>query len=290
MQVETIHTKPSSSSKGTIVLLHGVCFGAWYWQNNFQPWFTNNGYDVISISYRNHGNSESKGSLRWRTINEYVEDVHSVVSKINGDVYLIGHSMGGFIVQHYLQKHPSANIKKAVLLCTVPANGIGGATWQVIKAYPFSFLKALFTFSFKPVFNNKQKAKKLMFAPAVSDALIDEVVPRMQDESFRAYLDMMFLNLPKVKPPGFVQPLTNNNPSGKTPEVYSVPLLIIGGEEDYLINKNALVKNAKQLRAELVMMKGGHNINLEEGWENVAERIEEFLKFLKPPGFRKASE
>jgi len=258
MQIETIHTKPSAPSKGTIVLLHGVCFGAWYWQTNFQPWFTQQGYDVIAISYRNHGRSEQKGSLRWRTINEYIEDVHSVVSTIKGDVYLIGHSMGGFIVQHYLQKHPSAKIKKAVLLCSVPASGISGATWQVIKAYPFSFLQALVTMSFKPVFNSKEKAKKLMFAPTVCDALIDDIVPKMQDESFRAYLDMMLLNLPERKPS-------------------PIPLLMIGGEEDFLIRKQSLQRNAQQLGAELVMMKGGHNMNLEEGWEVVALRIEDFI-------------
>jgi pimeloyl-ACP methyl ester carboxylesterase len=277
MYIETIHTKSSSTPKATIVLLHGVCFGAWYWQNNFQPWFSTQGYDVIAISYRNHGNSEKKGSLKWRTINEYVEDVHSVVSKMEGPVYLIGHSMGGFIVQHYLQKHPSPQIKKAVLLCTVPASGISGATLQVMKAYPFSFLKALCTFSFTPVFNSKQKAKKLMFAPTVSNTLIDEVVPRMQDESFRAYLDMMLLNLPKVKPPGFSNDLTNSNAAAKTPEVYPVPLLIIGGEEDYLISKKSLLKNAQQLHAKLVMMKGGHTINLEEGWKEVAKKIQEFF-------------
>lgn len=258
MLAETIHTKPSSPSKGTVVLLHGVCFGAWYWETNFQPWFTQHGYDVIAISYRNHGRSEQRGSLRWRTINEYVADVHSVVARIEGAVYLIGHSMGGFIVQHYLQKHPSPNIKKAVLLCSVPANGIGGATWQVIKTYPFSFFKALLTFSFKPVFNSKEKAKKLMFAPAVDDALIDEVVPRMQDESFRAYLDMMLLNLPSTKP-------------------VKVSLLMIGGTADYLIRPASLQKNAEQLGASLLMMNGGHNINMEEGWQQMAEKIEEFF-------------
>ena len=278
MQLEIIHTKPSSPSKGTIVLLHGVCFGAWYWETNFQPWFTQQGYDVIAISYRNHGKSEQKGSLRWRTIHEYIEDVRSVVSKLETEVYLIGHSMGGFIVQHYLQKYPSANIKKAVLLCSVPASGISGATWQVIKTYPFSFLKALLTFSFKPVFNSKEKAKKLMFAPAVNDALIDEVVPRMQDESFRAYLDMMLLNLPGRKPPGFASGILNNSAAHKTPEV---SLLMIGGTDDYLIRPASLQKNAQQLGAALVMMKGGHNINMEEGWERVAEKIEAFFSAEK---------
>jgi pimeloyl-ACP methyl ester carboxylesterase len=258
MFIETIHTKSSSSSKGTVVLLHGVCFGAWYWENNFQPWFTEKGYDVISISYRNHGSSEKRGSLKWRSINEYVEDVQSVVSKIEGDVYIIGHSMGGFITQHYLHKYPSLKIKKAVLLCTVPNNGIGGATLQVIKTYPFSFLKGLFTLSFIPVFNNYTKAKQLMFAEKFPDDELQPIVARMQDESFRAYLDMLFLNLPAAKST-------------------SVPLLLIGGENDFLIRPSSFKKFAKQVNAELVFMKGAHNINMEDGWEKVAERIEEFF-------------
>jgi len=259
MKIETIHIKSSSPSKGTIVLLHGVCFGAWYWENNFQPWFTQHGYDVIAVSYRNHGKSESKGSLRWQTINEYIEDIHSVVSKIEGTVYLIGHSMGGFLVQHYLLKHPSFKVKKAVLLCSVPASGIGGATWQVIKTFPFSFLKALATMSFVPVFNTYAKAKRLMFANHLPDTELRPVVARMQDESFRAYLDMMLLNLPATKPTG-------------------IPLLMIGGTDDFLVHPSALKKNARQLNAELVLIKGAHCINMEEGWERVAERIDLFFK------------
>lgn len=259
MFIETIHTKSSSPSKGTVVLLHGVCFGAWYWENNFLPWFAAHGYDAVAVSYRNHGNSKQKGSLKWRSINEYVEDVHSVVSTLGGDVYLIGHSMGGFLIQHYLQKHPSVKIKKAVLLCTVPASGIGGATWQVMKNYPFSFLHALVTFSFKPVFNTYPKAKRLMFAEHFPDAELQPIVARMQDESFRSYLDMMLLNLPAAKSTG-------------------VPLLIIGGENDFLVRPSSLKKNAQQLNAEFVLMKGAHNINMEEGWEKVAERIEEFFQ------------
>jgi pimeloyl-ACP methyl ester carboxylesterase len=209
------------------------------------------------MSYRNHGRSTHKGSLRWRTINEYVEDVRAVVSNITGDVYLIGHSMGGFLVQHYLQQHLSPQLKKAVLLCSVPASGIGGATWQVVKTYPLSFLKALLTLSFKPVFNSKDKAKKLMFAPAVPAELIDAIVPRMQDESFRAYMDMMLLTRPGTQP--------------------TIPVLLIGGTEDFLIREASLRKNALLLGATLLMMNGGHNINLEQGWEEVAEIIQEFF-------------
>jgi pimeloyl-ACP methyl ester carboxylesterase len=259
MQLEIIHTKPHSTSLGTIVLLHGVCFGAWYWETNFQPWFTTNGYEVISISYRNHGNSEKKGSLKWRSIKEYVEDVHSIVSAIQGNIYLIGHSMGGFIVQHYLQKHPSPQIKKATLLCTVPASGIGGATFQIIKHYPVRFFMALFTLSFLPVFNNEQRAKHLMFSKHFSDDTLHSFFPRMQDESFKAYLDMLLLHLPSINNTG-------------------VPLLMIAGADDFLISTSSVEKNAKQLGAAFEIVEGGHNINWEAGWEDLAEKIKDFFK------------
>lgn len=258
MQLEVIHTKPISPSKGTVVLLHGVCFAAWYWEDNFQPWFTTNGYEVIAISYRNHGQSEKKGSLRWRTINEYIEDIEQIVSKIQGPVYLIGHSMGGFLVQHYLGKHATSKIKRAVLLCTVPTAGIWGATWHIIKQYPFQFLMALLTISFKPVFKNEKRAGRLMFSPGFSKEKLKTIVPRMQDESFRANLDMLLLNLPY------------------TNYIYT-PLIVIGGKDDFMIPPSAIKKTAAKLHAEAYILNGGHNINMEDGWEKVAEQIEVFF-------------
>ena len=97
-----------------------------------------------------------------------------------------------------------------------------------------------------------------MFAPDVKDELINTVVPRMQDESFKAYLDMMLLSLPSTKPT-------------------SVPLLMIGGKDDFLISTSSIKKNANQLGAAFELMNGGHNINLEEGWEKIAEKIEFFF-------------
>jgi len=258
MLIETKHTKPISASKGTVVLLHGVCFAAWYWEDNFQPWFTANGYEVIAISYRNHGQSEKTGSLRWRTINEYIEDIEQIVSKIQGSVYLIGHSMGGFLAQHYLSKHATSKIKRAVLLCTVPTAGIWGATWQIIKHYPFQFLQALITMSFKPLFNNEKRAGRLMFSPGFSKEKLKTIVPRMQDESFRAYLDMLLLNLPY------------------TNYIYT-PLIVIGGKDDFMIPPSAIKKTAAKLHAEAYILNGGHNINMEDGWEKVAEQIEVFF-------------
>jgi pimeloyl-ACP methyl ester carboxylesterase len=120
MNLETIISKSKNdSSKGQVVLVHGACMGAWCWTDNFLPWFADNGYDVHAISLRNHAGSEKKGSLRFKSVKEYVEDLRQVIESLPGPVFLIGHSMGGFTIQHYLTQ-PGPKVQKAVLLCSSP--------------------------------------------------------------------------------------------------------------------------------------------------------------------------
>lgn len=259
MHIETIFQKNNQpESKGTVLLLHGVCFGAWYWEDNFLSWFAKKGYDVIAMSYRNHGNSESKGSIKWRRISEYLEDIHQVISTISGNIFIIGHSMGGFLTQHYLQKHQHPQIKKALLLCTVPAGGVGVASWQIIKTYPLQFIQALCRFSFLPVFKNQARTKKLMFSNNSAIEKLTPIINRMQDESFLAFLDMLLLNKPSTKK-------------------IKTPLLFIAAAQDFLISPVAIEKNANQLEADFLLVDGAHNINLEEGWENLGQKIAAFF-------------
>lgn len=259
LQLETHTTKPTGAAKGTIILLHGVCFSAWYWHNNWQPWFTEAGYEVISMSYRNHGSSEKKGALRWRRIKEYIIDVHQVVSHCNGPIYLIGHSMGGFIAQHYLQQFTNPCIKKTVLLCTVPYSGIIGATWQIARYYPGSLAKAVATLSFRPIFSSKQRVRQLLFSKNAPESLVAETMQGLQDESFLAYLDMLLLNLP-------------GRPK------HHVPLLYVAAENDFLIHVKALQKAAARSNARLLVCPGAHNLHMEAGWEPVADQIEQFFE------------
>ena len=116
MTLETIIARSKTPiSKGQVVLIHGACMGAWCWSDNFQPWFAEAGYDVYAISLRNHAGSEKKGTLRFKSVSEYVEDLQQIVETLPGPVYLIGHSMGGFIIQHYLSKN-----KKKIQNCDYP--------------------------------------------------------------------------------------------------------------------------------------------------------------------------
>lgn len=71
---------------------------------------------------------------------------------------------------------------------------------------------------------------------------------RLQDESYRAYLDMLGLSLPK---PGRVK----------------TPLLVLGGADDSLFLPKEIEATAE------VLPHMAHDMMLEEGWQAAADRI-----------------
>lgn len=260
MKLETIIAKSETPiSKGQVVLIHGACMGAWCWSDNFQPWFAGAGYDVYAISLRNHAGSEKKGSIRFKSINEYVDDLKQIIESLPGPVYLIGHSMGGFIIQHFLTQ-PNQKVIKAILLCSSPPQGNLSIIPRLLKDITIPFLKANLILSWLPIFKKKHNARKVMFSKDFPEEQLEKAILQMQDESFLAFLEMTALKLPdyrKVK----------------------TPMLIVGGEKDYLIPEKATRKMAELYKSDPFIVKNApHNLMMEPGWEKVAEKIETFIQ------------
>jgi pimeloyl-ACP methyl ester carboxylesterase len=64
---------------------------------------------VIALNLRGHGDSPVSKPLNKCTMADYVDDVRWVADTLPTTPVLIGHSMGGFIVQKYLERaaqHP----------------------------------------------------------------------------------------------------------------------------------------------------------------------------------------
>ncbi len=265
MELEILKKDPSvSEALGTIILVHGAWHSAVCWSDNFLPYFAEQGYRVLAPSLRNHGNSASNGALRWRRIREYVADIQQVVeTHSEGKTYLIGHSMGGHVVQKYLELNPNAPIEKAVLLCSVPPHGVWRATLKSIFKHPISFILVNLTWSLKPLINSKKKIKELFFTDKISENQLDTAFKNGQDESYLAYLDMLFLDLPK-------------------PQKINTPILVIGGTDDFIFNKKDVLATAKAYNTEGSFFENAaHNLFMEDGWEDVAKVILDFLNNQK---------
>ena len=122
MRLETIKEEPANDARSTPVLfVHGMSHAAWCWVEHFLPYFAQHGYVSHALSLRGHGSSEGRKRLRWTPLAEYVSDVAQVVDQMERSPVLVGHSMGGMIVQKYLELN---GVPAAVLLASAPPQDV----------------------------------------------------------------------------------------------------------------------------------------------------------------------
>jgi alpha-beta hydrolase superfamily lysophospholipase len=72
--------------------------------------------------------------LRTCSIADYLEDIYSVADTLTATPVMIGHSMGGFIVQTYLATHVAP---AGVLIASVPPRGHLRAQLRLIQRHPW---------------------------------------------------------------------------------------------------------------------------------------------------------
>lgn len=87
----------------TIVLLHGFCGSMSYWDNVATK--LSSEYRVILIDLRGHGNSSS--DVYPFTIDDLAKDLKEVLESLQvGQVYLFGHSLGGYVTLSLMEHFP----------------------------------------------------------------------------------------------------------------------------------------------------------------------------------------
>jgi pimeloyl-ACP methyl ester carboxylesterase len=254
LKLELITREPEADALPTpILFIHGAWHGAWCWDDNFLPYFSSQGYISHAMSLRGHGSSEGRERLFWTRIDDYVDDVAQVVEGMELPPILVGHSMGGHVVQKYLETHTAP---AAVLLAPVPKRGILGFVMRYTRRHPITFLKFLVTLKPYHAVSTPELTKEAFFSPDAAEEKVAECYARLQNESYRATMDMFFLNLPKPK------------------RVKKTPILVLGAADDlvFSIKEEEDTAFAYGLRAE-VCPDMAHDMMLEEDWQDVADRI-----------------
>jgi pimeloyl-ACP methyl ester carboxylesterase len=257
MNLEVIERAPNGPAHSIpLLFVHGMFVGAWCWDEFFLPFFAENGYRAVALSLRGHAGSEGHANMRWHSIDDYVKDVEQVVSQLGISPVIIGCSMGGFVTQKYLEKHDAP---AAVLLASAPPTTLLPMAARMILRNPLPLLEAIFTLRTHPVIKTPQLAHWLLFSPDFPEETLMKYYPKMEDESFRAFLDLLGLNLAH-------------------PKRVKAPLLVLGAENDWAIGPDtkatARAYNVKQE----ILPSVGHYMILEAGWKSAAERILAWLK------------
>lgn len=258
MNLEFLTYEPKSNPRPTpILFVHGAWHGAWCWAEHFLPYFAAHGYTAHALSLRGHGASAGRERLRWTSVADYVNDVAQVASQLPTPPILVGHSMGGLIVQKYLERHPAT---AAILLAPVPVHGVIKTVVRIITRHPLLFLKANLTLSLYPIISTPALTREAFFSTDLPAEPLDRYFARMQDESYRAFLDMLILNLP-------------------SPRRVKVQPFILGAANDTIFSRDEIEATARAYRTQAECFPGmAHDMMLEAGWQSVADRILAWLK------------
>ena len=243
-----------------LLFVHGMMHGAWCWDVHFLDYFAAHGFAAYAVNLRGHGASEGRETLRWTRIADFVDDVATAVRQLPSAPVLIGHSMGGFVVQRYLEDHDAPG---AVLLSSPPPSGAWRTSLRVARRRPFVFAKLNLTLSIRPLIATPELAREAFFSADVPDEELRGYWKQMQDESYRAFLDMVALDLPK-------------------PVRVNTPLLILGAARDNMLTPADIAVTARAYHSRFEIIPDvAHNSMLELCWERVAGRILDWLSERK---------
>jgi pimeloyl-ACP methyl ester carboxylesterase len=257
MQLEVLSREPATQTHTTpLLFVHGAWHGAWCWDEHFLPYFAEHGYSTHALSLRGHGASEGKQKLRWSSISRYVSDVVQVASQFEQPPVVIGHSMGGLVVQKYLETQPAP---AAVLLASVPPRGVIRSTLNIARHHPLAFLKTNATFTLYHIISTPALTQEAFFSKNMPPEQVKGYFALMQNEAYRAFLDMMIFNLPR-------------------PKRVKTPVLVLGGADDTIFTRKEVESTARAYRTQATIFPNtAHDLMLEAGWEAVAGTILEWL-------------
>lgn len=124
------------NNEKTYLLVHGAWHGAWCW-DKVVPFMFAKGYNVIAIDLPGHG--EDRSDPDDVTFEDYVSKVTTTAEQIEGQIILIGHSMGGTVISQAAELLGKEKVYKLVYLdAFLPQNGesVGSLARMIEETLP----------------------------------------------------------------------------------------------------------------------------------------------------------
>ncbi len=259
LDLEVLHREPAQPrSAPPLLFIHGAYVGAWCWDEYFLDYFADRGYHASALSLSGHGASNGRDRLNWLSLRDYVDDVIKVVRTMPQPPVLIGHSMGGMVIQKYLEKR---HVPAVVLMASVPPTGMWGMNWWIGLTRPQLFQELMLVQVGAANYTNYRQVRDALFSPDLPDPQALRYLNHTQPESMRALFDMNGWDLPI---------LLHQLP----------PALVLGAGADALIPRCSVATTAALFNTEVQWFDDmAHVMMLEPQWVLVAEHIAQWLEY-----------
>jgi pimeloyl-ACP methyl ester carboxylesterase len=233
--LEVLHRQPASDEgRPPLLFVHGLGHGAWCWERWLDA-AAAAGHPAHAVSLRGHG--DSPGRLRTALLGQYVDDVVATASALDGPAVLVGHSMGGLVVQRALARYAA---RAAVLVAPVPAHPAVASLVSIARQHPLDALRIIGggSLPLRPEYLFEE------LPPAQAQALAG----RCGGESAVVQYQLI-MHRPAAAPLG------------------SPPVLVLATPDDRLVPIKGVRATARRYGADLVEFPGmGHDLMLDARW------------------------
>ncbi len=238
-----------------LLLQHGAWHGAWCW-DNWLTHFSGLGYEVHAISLPGHGLSPlGKSHINRYTLGDYAEILAEVVDGITPRPAVIGHSMGGAILQRLLERQP---LPAAVLLATLPRRGIAPYLLRSLRNDPAVMMKTIGTLNtYHPVGSAERVAENFFSADTDVDCVAWE--RQMVRESFGMVVSSLL-------------------PIANAEKVRRSPVLVVAGGQDAVFTVAEEQATANAYGADMLLFDDqAHNLMAEPRSGEIADAVDQWL-------------
>jgi pimeloyl-ACP methyl ester carboxylesterase len=250
--IELVGGRAGSGDEMGLLFVHGLGHGAWCWER-WQDRAAARGINSWAISFRGHGNSG--GSARGAWLSDYVEDVRRALAHLAPrPVVLVGHSLGGLVVQRVMAEQIANGVRGAVLRSSIPSGPAFSSIVAVATRHPVQAMRFM---AGRPM----RLPERLLFAdPGGHQARMKRLVA----DSPRVQYQLLF---------------------HRRAEVPATPVLVVGGTNDALVPLRTQMRTARRYDAEVrATSGGGHDLMLEPAGDRALDEIFQWLD--RPSGPR----
>lgn len=244
-----------------VLLLHGIFVGAWVWETHFLPYLAAAGYDVHAVSLSGHGKSCGRERLHRLTLADYTADLKEAASSVERPVVVVGHSMGGAVVQNAIRT--GARFSGAALMASVPPGGLMSANIAMIWSEPRLWRELSAMFTSGPQSADLGVLREGLFSNRLDEAAFERFAARVGDES-----RVIGFELQGLRP---FAPMPWEAP----------PMLVLGGSADRFIRKADLWATAAWYGVEATILPDlSHSLMLDPDWKRAADALLAWLETL----------
>ncbi len=230
----------------TLLAIHGIWVGAHVW-NQFGAYLASHGYETYAVWLRHHQPGADHRQLEGLGLRDYAEDVAAVVRELGAPV-LIGHSMGGLLVQIAATLTEPSGL---ALLSSVPPFGV-----PVVPRLSL-LLPGVRNFFGRPFDSSPMP-------PFADEAFLGRLSPDQRAE-------LTARRIPE--PRRLARQLAFWPPVIRASQV-RCPVFVGAGDEDPVIVPWVTRRLAARYRVIPTFYHGhGHMLNLEPGWQAVGDDL-----------------